>query len=661
MCGIVGALNLTPQPPVAAETLQQMVAMLRHRGPDGFGTYRDGQVGLGSARLSIIDLATGDQPIGNESGTLWIVFNGEIFNYKELRPELEARGHRFATTSDTEVILHLYEDEGPACLRRLNGQWALAIWDNQQRRLFLARDRLGIRPLFYTVRAGRLVFGSEIKALLALPGVTAEIDPRALEQVFTYWSPLSPRTIFQGIFEVPPGHTLQATAGDSQLALSTYWTPDFTEDAPARSVAGYLEEFEGLLIDAARLRLRADVPVGAYLSGGLDSSVITTIIRHRAQTHLDTFSISFEDSDFDESQYQRQVAESLGTEHHVVHCTHADISRVFPEVVWHTETPVLRTSPAPMLLLSRLVRSHQYKVVLTGEGADEILAGYDIFKEMKVRRFWAKFPDSSIRPLLLQRLYPDIRGLGRQTAYLNAFFGKGLTQTDSPYYSHLIRWTNTARTRRFLRDGIGPDVLPGEPPVPGGWEHWSALAQAQYWEMTTFLSPYLLSSQGDRMSMANSVEGRYPFLDYRVVEFCNRLPVHLKMPGLREKWLLKQLGRSLVPETVWKRVKRPYRAPIHRSFFTSRPPDYVTELLSKSALARTGYFDAPAVALLAQKAAGGAHLSEMEDMALVGILSTQLVDHLFVRTFRPSEPAVAPVKVVDLLAQGRAAQENAVT
>ena len=645
MCGIIGALNLTSQTPVAAETLQHMLAMLRHRGPDGYGYYRDADVGLGNARLSIIDLATGDQPIGNEDGTLWIVFNGEIFNYRELRPELETRGHRFTTASDTEVILHLYEEEGPACLRRLNGQWAIAIWETGARRLFLARDRLGVRPLFYTVQAGRLVFGSEVKALLAHPGVAAAIDPRALAQVFTYWSPLSPRSVFRDIYEVPPGHYLLAQAG--RVELTAYWTLDFAEEQPARPAADYVDEFEHLLIDAARLRLRADVPVGAYLSGGLDSSVTTAIIRGYTQTHLDTFSITFSDPEFDESQYQRQMVDFLGTDHHAVHCTHEDIGRIFPEVIWHTETPVLRTSPAPMLLLSRLVRSHQYKVVLTGEGADEMLAGYDIFKEAQIRRFWAKNPDSQIRPLLLQRLYPDIPGLSGRNAYLGAFFKKDLRQTDSPFYSHLIRWNNTARTRRFLLDDDGAGWTPDELHLPRAFGDWGPLAQAQYWEITTFLSSYLLSSQGDRMAMANSVEGRYPFLDHRVVEFCNRLPASMKLCGLREKWLLKQLGRKLVPETIVRRAKRPYRAPIHRSFFTSPPPDYVSELLSETALAQTEYFNPEAAVLLAKKVASGARLSEVEDMALVGILSTQLVDQLFVRGFRQADAALSPLKVVD--------------
>ena len=654
MCGIVGVVNMKEPASVPKETLEQMLAMIRHRGPDGFGIYHDAWAGLGNARLSIIDLHSGDQPIGNEDGSLWIVFNGEIFNYVELRPLLEARGHRFSTNTDTEVILHLYEDYGPACLSHLNGQFAIALWNTRDRSLFLARDRLGIRPLFYTVRDGQLIFASEIKALLAYPGVRAELDPASLEQVFTFWSTLSPRTIFRDICEIPPAHYLLTR--DGGFSVHPYWWLDFTEEpAAARPAADYLAEFDGLLVDAVRIRLRADVPVGAYLSGGLDSSVTTAIIRNYTHNRLDTFSIAFENPEFDESVFQQRMAAFLGTDHRVVRCTDADIARVFPDVIWHVETPILRTAPAPMFLLSKLVHDHGLKVVLTGEGADEFLAGYDIFKEMKVRRFWARNPESSLRPTLLRRLYPDITTLGGPGgAYLAAFFKRDLGDTASPFYSHAIRWGNTARTRRFLlpypesahlrEDGYHKLIS-----LSADYRNWSSLAQAQYLEVSIFLSEYLLSSQGDRVAMAHSVEGRFPFLDYRVVAFCNRLPSDLKLRGLTEKWLLKQVGRKLVPAEIWRRPKRPYRAPIHRSFFGATTPDYVRELLSDSALRESGLFSAVAVGQLVRKAAGGAHLGEVEDMAVAGILSTQLVHQQFVKDFNTRSSQLRPndrVKVV---------------
>jgi asparagine synthase (glutamine-hydrolysing) len=648
MCGIVGTLNLTSADPIQQETLRQMLAMLRHRGPDQFGLYVDEHVGLGSARLSIIDLNTGQQPITNEDKTLWIVFNGEIFNYVELRPEVEARGHHFATNTDTEVILHLYEDFGPACLNHLNGQFAIAIWDTRQQTLFLARDRLGVRPLFYTLTDNALIFGSEIKAILADSRVQASLDPVALDQIFTFWSTLSPRTAFRGIQELPPGHYL--LAHQQQVNLERYWTVDFAPSSPRQDLADYLTEFRELLVNATQIRLRADVPVGAYLSGGLDSSTIAAIIRNYTSNRLDTFSIAFSDPEFDESEYQRQMARFLGTDHQVVYVTHADIGQVFPEVIWHTETPIMRTSPAPLFLLSKLVQDHHFKVVLTGEGADEFLAGYDIFKETKIRRFWAKQPQSTLRPLLLQRLYPDIAALSNVSgAYLTAFFREGLADVDDPNYSHAIRWRNTGRAKRFFSDdlcqAIAADVAPSVAYAPD-FARWDPLHRAQYLEISIFLSQYLLSSQGDRMAMAHSVEGRFPFLDYRVVEFCNRLPPHFKLHNLTEKYLLKQVARQWLPDEIWQRPKRPYRAPIHRSFFNPTP-DYVRELLSPAQIKATGLFKPAVVSQLAQKVERGMRLSETDDMALVGILSAQLVYQQFVSNFKmpPSLSAADDVKV----------------
>lgn len=647
MCGITGVLNITSHSPVEKTTLLQMLEIIRHRGPDGFGIYRDTHVGLGSARLSIIDLAGGDQPIGNESDTKWIVFNGEIFNYVDLRPELEARGHTFTTNTDTEVIIHLYEDFGPTCVSYLNGQFAIAIWDSEDKSLFLARDRVGIRPLFYTVKDGQLIFGSEIKSILAHPDVRAEIDLIALEQIFTFWSPQSSKSIFKGIQELPPGHFILVK--DGNVKIEPYWEFDFTQETPRRSDEEYLEEFEALLVDASRIRLRADVPVGAYLSGGLDSSVTAAIIQKYTDTHLDTFSISFSDPDFDESYYQLQMADHLGTNHNVVYCTHENIGEVFPEVIWHTETPILRTAPAPMFLLSEMVQENNYKVVLTGEGADEFLAGYDIFKEALVRRFWAKNPDSKIRPLLLGRLYPDIRGFsGARNAFQMAFFKKGLTDTQSPYYSHMIRWNNTGRNLRFLANPPEHSVIDSANLAKPNPE-WHPLAQAQFLEATTFLSPYLLSSQGDRMGMGHSIEGRYPFLDYRVIEFANRLPREMKLRGLTEKWILKKFGEKLVPKNIWKRYKQPYRAPILASFFPEKPLDYVCELLSSRATRKSECFNPAAVDGLVQKAQRSGNFSEAENMALVGIISTQLVYQQFVEGFQIPTGKVGRLKEVTKL------------
>ena len=652
MCGIVGTFNLTKHARIEECVLRQMLALIRHRGPDQFGVYLNSMIGLGSARLSIIDLNTGQQPITNEDETLWIVFNGEIYNYVELRPELESRGHRFSTHSDTEVILHLYEDYGPDCVTHLNGQFAIAIWDSRKQRLVLARDRFGIRPLFYTIADGALVFGSEIKSLLADRRVQAEIDPVALDQIFSYWSTLSPRSIFKGIFEVPPGHYLVAQNG--QVSTTCYWQLDFPAlpngSTPGGSDADYVEAFRALLIDATKIRLRADVTVGAYLSGGLDSSTIASIIRSMVGERLNTFSITFSDPNFDESPYQHQMIQHLGTDHKVTHITHADIGHAFPDVIWHTEVPILRTSPVPMFLLSKLVNDNRIKVVLTGEGADEFLGGYNIYKEAKIRRFWARNPASEIRPLLLKRLYSYIPDLSTSSgAYLVAFFRQGLTDVDQPAYSHALRWHNTRRTRRFFSDELQAAIngnyasLVDEGvdlsiPYPSQFMQWDSLHRAQYLESTIFLSQYLLSSQGDRMAMAHSVEGRFPFLDHRVVEFATRLPPNLKLRGLNEKYILKQTAAQWLPESIWRRSKQPYRAPIHRGFFNDEVPTYVQDLLSPAQMDKSGLFKSRAVEQLVRKIERGMRVSETDDMALVGILSSQLVYEQFVHNFAMPEP-----------------------
>lgn len=658
MCGIVGVLTRGANTGRSdgggscADTIGKMLGAIRHRGPDQFGIYGfDGQessVGLGNARLSIIDLAGGQQPISNEDGSKWVVFNGEIFNYIELRQQLIEQGHRFTTHGDTEVIVHLFEQYGPKCLEHLNGQFAIAIWDEKTEELFLARDRCGIRPLFYTRQSDRLVFGSEIKAMLANPAVSARMDPVTLEQIFTFWSPVSPRTAFKGISSLPPGHWMIAKA-DGHIHIEQYWRHEFPRAGreiyrDADEAAGQLRR---ALVEATTLRLRADVPVGAYLSGGLDSSAITALIHRYTDNRLETFSIAFTDKAFDESEHQRNMARHLGTRHHLVTCSHAEIGEIFPDMVWHAEVPLTRTSPAPLYLLSRLVREHGLKVVLTGEGADEILGGYNIFKEAKIRRYWARRPESDVRPKLLAELYRYIGNMPGD-AFLRKFFGQGLSETDNPRYSHALRWRNTARATRFFTQSFREEInhargdaqAGGEQiELPQGFMDWSPLARAQYIEATLFLPEYLLSSQGDRMGMANSVEGRFPFLDHNVVEFCAELAPRLKLNGLNEKFILKKAVADLLPESIWKRSKQPFRAPIHASFFPNgKPLDWVADVLSPSSIASTGFFEPRAIAGLVQKVTRGGALGETDNMALAGVLSTQLIHRRFVEDFQPTPP-----------------------
>ena len=641
MCGIAGIVNLKGTP-IDQSLLHSMVGMLHHRGPDATGTYTDKHVGLAHARLSIIDLAGGQQPMHNEDKSVWITFNGEIFNYRELRQDLIRKGHTFATQSDTEVIVHLYEEEGEECVRYLNGQWAFAIWDANRQRLFLSRDRLGVRPLFYTITGQTLLFASEIKSILAHPAVTRAIDLHALDQLFTFWVTLQPRTIFKDILELPPGHSLTVEHG--KTVVRPYWRLEYPlcfEPMDEQACAGRLSE---LLADAVKLRLRSDVPVGAYLSGGLDSTVITALIKRFSDAPLKTFSVTFDDPEFDESAFQKEATDFLKTDHAEIHCSYQDIGRVFPEVVWHAEKPLLRTAPAPLYLLSQLVRDHGYKVVLTGEGSDELLGGYDIFKEAKIRRFWGAFPESKIRPLLLQRLYPYLQNLQSQSpAYLKAFFHVRQEDLSSPFFSHIPRWELTSKLKMFFSEAVKSELRGDEvytdlqSLLPSDYFKWDGFSQAQYLETMYLLPGYILSSQGDRMAMAHSVEGRFPFLDYRVVEFAARIPPRLKMKVLNEKYILKRAVGDLVPLSIKKRAKQPYRAPEAKSFFGGDTGvtrhEYVDELLSAKRIQKDGIFNPVSVQNLVEKAKRGQTVGIKDNMTLVGILSTQLVIDQFINNF----------------------------
>jgi asparagine synthase (glutamine-hydrolysing) len=647
MCGIAGFLECDGGRP-DVDLLRRMIAAIRHRGPDASDFFHDRQVGLAHARLSIIDHSGGGQPMANEDGSLWITFNGEIFNYVELRKELLGRGHHFVSHSDTEVILHGFEEWGEDCVQHFNGQWAFAVWDTRERTLFLSRDRLGVRPLFYTWAGGRFLFASEVKSLLEYAAVSREIDPLALDQLFTLWTTVPPRTVFRDIFELPPAHNL--TVHEGQAVSRRYWHLDYVPDEPPQADDAYAEQLLNLLVDATRLRLRADVPVGAYLSGGLDSSLTTALIRRFTDAPLRTFSVKFDDAEFDESRFQQDVAARLKTDHTSIRCSPSDIGDVFPDVVRHAEKPMLRTAPAPLFLLSRLVREQGCKVVVTGEGADEMLGGYDIFKEAKVRRFWGRQLDSKLRPQLLGRLYPYLPNLQAQSpAYRQAFFNVRPQDLASPFFSHLPRWELTAKLKQFFSPDLKAEIgdynvyeeLLAKLPIDFG--RWPALCQAQHLETTLLLPGYILASQGDRVAMAHAVEGRFPFLDYRIAEFAARLPVRLKLQGLNEKFLLKKVARPFVPESVVKRSKQPYRAPDARSFTRSgtqrEPLDYVADLLSKDRIVSTGLFAPGAVEWLVRKLRGGQIVGVKDNMALVGILSTQLLVDQFIDA-RPNSVAV---------------------
>lgn len=638
MCGIAGFARFRGVSDQTPDQLRAMIGQLHHRGPDGAGFYSDAVVGLAHARLSIIDLAGGAQPIHNEDQTLQVIFNGEIFNYVELREELIAQGHRFYTHSDTEVIVHLYEQHGEGFVNRLNGQFAIALWDAPRRKLLLYRDRVGIAPLFYTLDGDRLVFASEVKAIL--PALTAKprVNLQALDQLMTFWAPLSPHTLFEHVFELSPGCMAVFDAGG--LRVSRYWDWQFPltrEDYDGRDADTLAQQLRELLVDATRIRLRSDVPVGAYLSGGLDSSVLVAMIHHFSDARLRTFSIGFDEASLDESDFQQMMIRQVGAHHSRIQCSEADVAEHFYKTLWHTECPVLRTAPVPMRLLSGLVRSQDYKVVLTGEGSDEVLGGYDIFKETKIRQFWAVNRDSSFRPALLKKLYPYLDvSPGRAQSYLREFFGANLDEPNLLYFSHTPRWSTTARIKDFFADEVKTHLRDNAiellvNSLPADASGWHAFNRAQYIEAKTLMGGYLLSSQGDRMLMANSVEGRFPFLDHRVIEFANRLPPKLKMKGLNEKYLLKKAMGEFLPPEIVNRHKQPYRAPDIPAFFSDKTPEYVETLLGEDALRRAGLFDPKRVQMLVKKIRAGRAIGAKDNMALVGILSTQVWHHQFMQ------------------------------
>ncbi len=642
MCGIAGFHNFHLDKQERIAILRRMLTRIKHRGPDQSGIYVSDSIGMGSVRLSIVDLSSGTMPISNSDDSLWIVFNGEIFNHIELREELLSKGHIFKTHSDTEVIVHLYEEFGPDFIHKLNGQFSIAIWDKNKEELFLARDRVGIRPLYYTEQEETFIFASEIKSLLEFPGVKPKLSPRAISEYFTFWTSITPNTVFEDIFEVPPGTYMILNKHSKKT--TTYWElPLYKPDEyKYLHVDEAAKDFEAIFSDAVRLRLRADVQVAAYLSGGLDSSVTTSFIKELSPENLRTFSIGFTEKDFDESSYQNIASEYFKTQHSSVICGPNDIAENFKSVIWHSEAPLLRTAPTPMGLLAKSVRDQNIKVVITGEGADELLGGYNIFKETKIRRFWAKDPKSKFRPLLLKKLYPYLPQMSNaNNNVLKMFFGYRLNETSSPVYSHILRWNNTSRINNYLtkeyREAIkGYDpIMAIEKKLGDRLNGMDSLTKAQCIELNIFMSGYLLSSQGDRMGMANSIEGRYPFLDHRVIEFCMSLHPDLKLNGLNEKYLLKNLMKGRLPNEILNRPKQAYRAPIRSTFISDSLPPYLVEMLSEQAIVKAGIFNPDHVNQLLNKMRTKNQVSEIDNMALTAILSTQILNDLFINRSIP--------------------------
>ena len=648
MCGIGGVVRRDPAIPVEEAALLRMAAAQRHRGPDGFGLGVDDGAGFVSTRLAIFDIPGGWQPIHGEASL--IVYNGEVYNHPELRAELARGGIECETLTDTEVVLRLLERDGLDALHRLNGQFAFAWWEPAARRLTLVRDRFGVRPLHYALTGdGTLVFASEAKGLFASGEVAPAPDLEGVDEVFTLWAPGAPRTAFAGVHQLRPGSLLVWERGEV-VADRTWWSPEYGVDEPPA------EPLDELMRDSVRLRLRADVPVGTYLSGGLDSSLITALARDASDHQVRTFSVAFRDPHYDERGFQQEVAAALGTDHHALEIGPAEIAGVFPDVVRHAETPLIRTAPAPLYLLAEATRERGITVVATGEGADELFWGYDLFKEVVVRRAALEDPAAAVR---LDELYPYFAEAGgrRGPGWRRAFLDAG--PADDPLFSHQTRIAATSAVKGLYRPEVAESL--GDPlerlraDLPEAFGAWSPLERAAYLEVRTLLEPYLLSVQADRVAMAHGVEARYPFLDHRVFEHSVRVPPEGKLDGMREKAVLRDLAATLLPPGVAGRTKQPYRAPQIAPFFDAGSPDWVRERLGEAALREVGVFDERRVAGLVRRCEAGRATGYRESMALIGVLSTQVWHEQFFGAGHRLSTAetAAPKRYVDMRLKAR--------
>jgi len=580
MCGIAGIFSPERERVIPSDTLSAMRRALHHRGPDEKGEFSDGGVGFGFARLSIIDLATGNQPHYSEDEQIVSVCNGEIYNHRELRMELAERGHAFRTQCDVEVLVHLYEDHGPEFVSRLNGQFAFALYDRRRHRLLLGRDHVGIAPLFYTEAGGDFLFASEIKALLAHPRVERRVNLTGLDQVLTFPGPVSPTTLFQNIHALPPGHLLDVEA--SSRHLRPYWDLVYPEQrgaAEGRPAEFYVDRLEEALVEAVRRRLDADVPVGFYLSGGLDSSLIGALARKLAPNRpLDSFSVTFPYDDIDESPAQRLMARHLATHHHEVVFPPDAILRHLRCAVRAAEAPLKESYNTCSLALSAQVRESGHKVVLTGEGADELFAGYVGYRMDALQ---ARAPrDDSLEELLEEELRRDLWGDGaffyERDYYRFRELKEGLYSRDAGRLLPQFDCTARAAIDHRRLDGRHP------------------LHQRSYVDCKLRLADHLLADHGDRVCYVNSVEARYPFLDRDVVECARTTPPDLLVRDGSEKWLLREVAKRHLPPAIAGREKFGFVAP-GSPYLLAQKVEWIEDLLSPARIRRQNYFDAATI------------------------------------------------------------------
>jgi asparagine synthase (glutamine-hydrolysing) len=545
----------------ARDLIGRMLGVIEHRGPDDDGHHIETGVAMGMRRLAIIDLGTGRQPISNEDGSIWIVFNGEIYNYRELRELLLARGHKLRTRTDTETIAHLYEDEGDRCVERLRGMFAFAIWDRRERSLFLARDRVGKKPLHYAMAGRTLVFGSEIKSLLQYPGVKREINLPAISDFLSFGYVPDPATAFTGIRKLPPGHTL--TFKDGLIRARRYWDFDYSRDPgkrkPEAREEDYVERLRELIAESVRLRLESDVPLGAFLSGGIDSSLVVAMMAREMK--VKTFSIGFSDASFDELRYARIAARYFGTDHHEFVVT-PDVCRLVEEIVWHHDEPFADVSSVPTYVVSKMAREH-VTVALSGDGGDEVFGGYERYVVDQERRRYERIP-AFLRRVMLRTARALPRGAYGKRFLRNIALEPAARYVDSVSYfdldSQLDLFSADARRAMAGYDPAQRFELTFATPVTR-----SRLDRLLYLDSKTYLPGDILVKV-DRMSMANSLETRAPLLDHRLIEFAQTIPASFKLRGLETKYILKRAAQGLIPDEIINRPKQGFDAPIRRWF-----------------------------------------------------------------------------------------------
>lgn len=606
MCGIAGVLHRSPERPVARDLVERMCGVLRHRGPDDEGILCDGPLGMGMRRLSIIDLAGGRQPIADERGVVWTVFNGEIYNYPETRADLESRGHRFSTASDTEVIVHLYEEHGADFVEHLDGMFAVAVWDAARRRLVLARDRLGIKPLYYAVDGERVVFGSELKAVLAA-GVAREIDHQALHDYLSVSYVPGPRTIFRGVRKLPPGHRL-VCEGET-VALQRYWTIPYPPTPVARRDAEHVEALRALLRRTVKRHLLSDVPLGVFLSGGVDSATLVALMSEVSGERVRTFSIGFEEASYDELDGARAVARRFDTEHHEL-VIRPDAVALVPELVRAFDEPFADSSAIAVYCVSRLARRH-VKVVLSGEGGDEVFAGYETYAAWRWAQAYRRLPGlvgRTLVPALVRRLPVSHRRVSFDYK-AKRFIEGALGAPAEAHFAWKNLFTEDAKTMLYGRaqDDCAPSVRlyrEAFDACPSA----DVLARLQDIDLQLYLPDDILV-KADRMSMANSLEARVPFVDHRVVEFAAALPARMKLRGLTKKYILRRAMADVLPKTTVRGRKRGFNVPI--PVWLGGPlRDLVHDVLSEKRVREAGFFDPIAVGRLVE-----AHESRHADVS----------------------------------------------